>query len=418
MSRAFALVALLVALFTVSPVLAQSSILAGSVLVIPVVAQTGSYTTEVFVRNFAFPTSTAITINVRFYEAVTSTSPGLRPCTQLVVQPQQTARFTLATQCTLGGGPNHGMLILENAAVEKTNFFSAYSRTQTPSGNGFSVEAFNVGNFSGQGATVLGVKRVAVSPIYQTNCFVAALGEAVDYAIGVRDGPTNAVIGTDLTGALQPYEMRRYLDIYTHVGAPAGDHADNRVVFYKDPASSIVGNPAFVAFCTVQESTYFGADFRIAKSFNSNNNRELRFTCYGQSACGTLDNTVSIPNNATKNINYIIIAPPDEVRCELVSPRVNELELKLRGPGDSLLAPDWPSAPPFTSGGNNQTFIYMSTGQRSTVSGGFTNRWFLDISAREGLPGGTVYPIPYGITCWSGNGITFPWFRASTADDF
>ena len=52
---------------------AQSTAASGSVIVIPVVAETVSYTSEVVVRN---PNSTSLTLNVKFYEALTSTTPG------------------------------------------------------------------------------------------------------------------------------------------------------------------------------------------------------------------------------------------------------------------------------------------------------------------------------------------------------
>ena len=51
---------------------AQSTAASGSVIVLPVVAETVSYTSEVVVRN---PNSTSLTLNVKFYEALTSATP-------------------------------------------------------------------------------------------------------------------------------------------------------------------------------------------------------------------------------------------------------------------------------------------------------------------------------------------------------
>jgi hypothetical protein len=396
--------------------LAQSPASSSTVQVVPVVAQTASYTTEVFVRN---QNNVAIAVDVKFYEALTSTTPGLRPCTQLSLAAQEGRLFTLGTQCTLGAGNHHGMLILEDAATVKTHFIGAYSRSQTPGGNGFSVPTFVAGGFSGQDANVIGIKRVAAAPTYQSNCFVGAMGEAVDYQVTLFDGGTNAQIGNAITGTLQPYEMRRYLDIYAIAGLPPGDYTNTRVKFSKDPASLIVGDPAFVGFCTVQENAFFGADFRIAKSQSANNNREKRLNCYAQSPCGTIDNGSSIANATTKWINYVVFTPPDYVKCELVGPRIAELEMQLRGPGgDTFAAPVFPSAPPYSSGGTDQTSFYIFTGNRGAINAGYSQRWFIDVSAREGLPPGTVFPIPFGITCQSGNGVTTPWIRATTTDDF
>ena len=53
---------------------------------------------------------------------------------------------------------------------------------------------------------------------------------------------------------------------------------------------------------------------------------------------------------------------------------------------------------------------------RNAINNGTVTRWFIDVSFREG--GNATTPIPYGITCYSGNGVTVPWFRGRVADDF
>ena len=109
------------------------------------------------------PNSAPITLNVRFYEALTAATPGLRTCNQLIVPAFLIVQFTLPGQCTLGVGNHHGMLLLEDAASENLDIFYAYSRSQTPSGNGFSVEGFPAGNFSGAPSDVIGLKRQAAA---------------------------------------------------------------------------------------------------------------------------------------------------------------------------------------------------------------------------------------------------------------
>jgi hypothetical protein len=393
---------------------AQTTAGSGSVIVVPVVAATPSYTTEIFVRN---PNSALLTLNVDFYEANNSSIPGLRPCNQLNVPALATVPFTLATQCTLGAGSHFGMLVLEDAASEKIDLFYAYSRTQTPSGNGFSVEGFPVGNFSGASADVVGIKRQAAAPVYQTNCFVGALGEAINYQIILRNGNTNTVIDSSISGTLQPYEMIRLLDVFGPAGAnaPAGDYTNVRANFSVTNANK----PAYVGFCTLQESTFFGADFRIVKSEDAMDNRQRRLTCFAQDSCGTVSsiNPASITNVTQKNIHWLIFAQPDYVKCELVSARLADLEIQLRGPGDVFTAPVFSTSPPYSSGGDNLTSFYIFTGHRGdALTLGTVTRWFIDVSFREG--GNSTVPIDYGITCQSGNGVTVPWFRATAADDF
>lgn len=389
---------------------------AGTVMVIPVVAQTTSYTTEVTVYN---PQSASITLNVKFYEAKTSFSPGLKTCTQVTAASGRSVAFSIAAQCAglIDLTKNHhGMLILEDSAAEKVNYFFAYSRSQTPGGNGFSVSAFPIGNFSGQNARILGLKRQAGAPIYQTNCFVGALGEAVDYSINLNDGSTGAAIGNAVTGSLLPYEMNRHLDIFAAAAAPAGDYSNVRATFNNTNA----GEPAFVALCTVQESTFFGADFRIAMSLDALDQRQKRLMCYAQDTCGTVttNGPPQITDITKKLVHSFLIAQPDYIKCELVGTRIADLEMQLRGPGgDPFLAPVFATSPPYDSGGNNKASFYIFTGDRNAVNGGTATRWFIDVSYREGSANNSV-PIDYGITCYSGNGVSVPWTRGSATDDF
>jgi hypothetical protein len=359
-------------------------------------------------------------INVKFYEANNSTTPGLRPCAPLNLAIQQTVAIKLGTQCTLGAGSHFGMLILESADAQKTRVFAAYNRTQTPSGNGFSVEGFPIGNFSGEGTGVNGLKRQAAAPTFQTNCFVGALGEPVDYLIRLRDSNNNQV-GNDITGSLQPYQMVRYLDIFTAAGLPPGDLSVMRATF----DNTNPGEPAFVSFCTVQESKFFGADFRIGKSFAANDNAKRRLACYSQNPCGTAitDATASTVLDAvTKSIHYFIVSAPDYIKCDLVSPQLANLEMQVRGPGDTftsglfVLPPGYTGAP-YSVGGNDQTSFYIFTGEKNAFNGGFGTRLFIDVSYREGS-GSPTFPIPYGLTCYAGNGFSIPWFRAQRTDDF
>jgi hypothetical protein len=409
-----------------APILhAQTTAGSGTFIVIPAVAQTASYITEIFARN---PNATTLTLDVLFYEANTSAVPGLRPCSQLVLTSGQTLSFTLAGQCTLGAGVHHGMLILQDAAVEKINVFYAYSRTQTPQGNGFSIEGFPVGNFSGASANVVGLKRSAAGAKYQTNCFGVALGEPVDYQITLFNGATNTQLGNPVTGSLQPYQMIRHLDIFTAAGAPAGDYSNVRANFNNTNA----GEPALVGFCTVQESVTFGADFRIAKSQDASDQRQKRLVCYSSADCINADvgSTQIVPdpvdpvnNQPPKNIHYLLIAQPDFVKCSLVSPHLTDLEIRLRAPGDVFASPVFVPSPPFaanppyTAGGNDALYFYIFTGHRNAVNNGTVTRWYIDVSFRE-TSDRSLLPVDYGIICNSGNGVSVPWFRAQAADDF
>ena len=389
---------------------AQATAASGSVVVIPLVVQTGSFATEVVVRN---PNASPITLDVTFYEGLNSGTPGPKVCTPLTVAATESKPFFLSTQCSTGAGGHFGMLVLEDAAAQKLNGFFAYSRTQTPGFIGFSVEGFPIGEFSGAPADSLGLKSQAAAPGFTSNCFVGALGETVSYQLLLRDGTTNAIIGGPLTKTLQPFEMFRYLDVFAQAGA-AGDHANVRANF-----TVTSGGQALVGFCTVQENLQLSADFRIAKSVDALNNRQRRVTCIGQDNCG-LGNPVSVSQPETitpaegnlRRVYSTIITQPDYVRCDLVGSAgdLSNLQMRLRVPGDPFTSPVFvPSIG--DSGGAGETTFYVYTGPRSAVNAGTATRWFIDVETRTQA---TASNLAFGITCTSGNGVEVPWFRGTT----
>ena len=176
--------------------------------------------------------------------------------------------------------------------------------------------------------------------------------------------------------------------------------------------------PALVGFCTVQENNTFGADFRIAKSRDAFDNREKRFFCYGSDCVTVNPDTTQIPDATTRNIHAMFVEQPDYVQCQLVSPHLEDLQIRIRGPGDVFSSPVWPSSPPFSSGGAGLTSFYIFTGYRSAVQFAAATRWFIDVGFNTTSGVAADLPVPYGITCISGNGVSVPYFTTSAALDF
>ena len=240
---------------------AQTTAGTSATIVVPVVAQTGSFTSEVILYN---PNAGAITLSVAFFNAQNTMSPGPKTCNALVLPAGRSAAFAVASQCALPAEPSFGLLILTEQTG--TQRFHGYVRTQTPQGVGFSTEGFPIENFNDQLQHATGLKRAAASgvlPAYQTNCFVGSLGDAVSYEVRLFDGATGAQLGGTLAGSLQPYQQYRYLDVFAEAGVAAGNHSNVRAQF-----TNLTGSTKkLIGFCTVQESTTFSADFRIAKSY-------------------------------------------------------------------------------------------------------------------------------------------------------
>jgi|SRR5665213_967606 len=402
----------------VMPALAQTTAGAGTVVVLPTVAYIpGAYTTTVFVRN---PNSNPVTLSVLYYQSDSASPPGdgsPLTCTPLTVGANLAVQFDLSAQCTFVSSDNFGQLLLvDSTGTYKTNRFYAYSRSQESNGNGFSVEGFPVGNFSGASSDVLGLQRTAAAPHYRSNCFVGALAEPVDYQIILRQGETGAVLGGAISGTLDAYHTVRILDVFGPTGADVPGSADLqnvRATF----STSTANSPAYIGFCTLETSDNGSADFRVAKSESANDNRQSRLACYGMDSCGaslpSITNPAQITGAGTKNIHYAIFDQPDFVKCDLVSNDLADLQMTLRGPGDPLTSPQFAlpagyDTPPYTSGGSGQTGFYVYTGEKSMIDSGSTTRWYIDVSFRGGGDAGNL-PIAYGIKCTSGNGITVPW---------
>jgi hypothetical protein len=299
------LLAIAVLLTLPSVATAQTTAGSGTTIVIPVTAETGSFASEVTLFN---PGSSLLTASVKFYEANNSPSPppGLKVCNDINVSANRSVQFQIATQCALGSGDHFGLLVLADKTVPQTHVFYGYSRVQNPKGIGFSVEGFPAQDFNNQVSHATGLKKQAASPTYQTNCFVGSLDQAVSYQLKLFNGTTGAQIGGTLAGSLQPFQQFRYLDVFGSNGvkAPAGDQANVRAEFTQTSG----GSANLIGFCTVQDNTSFGADFRIAKSYGSPSSSFFAQggNAFGATArLGTIDNqplTVLVNNRPALRI--------------------------------------------------------------------------------------------------------------------
>ncbi len=226
-------------------------------MIIPVVAETATYKSQITVRN---PYVTALPLSV-FYTGGTGTSAaGGKECDALNVPAESTMQFSAAAQCHLPSGNQFGSVTL-TVSDGVSSPFIAFSRTQTSGGNGFSVPAYPASAIEapGLGQYAVALKRQAAAPIYQANCFVASTDYATPYQIRLLDSAGNQ-IGNTISDTLTAHQMVRYLDIFKAAGLDAGDYSNVTADF-----SNGNTNAPLMGFCTVQESTFFGADFRLAE---------------------------------------------------------------------------------------------------------------------------------------------------------
>jgi hypothetical protein len=327
--------------------------------VFPVVVDTGSFAQRFTFRN---PNPGALTLRPRYFPAQGTTATAIT-CPDLVVPAtSSTTVASLRLLCpALPAGSQFGFLTVR-AASDDVRVFAGFSRVANPQGQGFSVEAFAPHVFTSATSVVNGIRRKAATggaPAFQTNCFV---GNLEDVAPGATPPVTPvqyrvfSSAGTELgTGTvnLAPGQMQRLLDVFAV--APAGDYDDARVSFEELGADE----PGILAFCTVQDNTSFGADFRVAKQ---------EFPGFGEAAqcCGVAgardagaarlsiqdhdveDRLFELPVSGNyRNAHLVYMRHPDTLMCELQSnwttPSQMNVELRVTALDGTVLGPEFPT---------------------------------------------------------------------------
>lgn len=406
--------------------LAQSTDGFHTIQVFPVVVDSGSFT-QAF--QFHGDERGPSTVEPTFYPAGESVVPPVAcPAFEL---PWWGHRFdSLRALCPgIAPGSQFGMLVLRQTDAANRPF-SAFSRVSNPAGAGFAVEAFPAHTFTSAFASVTGLKRMAAtttSPAFQTNCFFGLLPEPN----GTATGPTRVFMGlmSEDGGALGaalferdlwPGQLVRVLDIFGTLGVPPGDHAGatmfvRNITRWIGPDDS---KPGIVAFCTVQDNTSFGADFRIAKqewgldkfevtgiaAQDGHVDREtLAYADLPASGGIAARPHALVAGSGTQNSHVIYLRHPDWVACELIDPATQarpavEFGLELR-----LLALD-EGGPAVLAGGNDATGwsrVYLGDKREH---GGENTRYLLQVETNEHA--GPIGTLAYGLHCESGSGHT------------
>jgi hypothetical protein len=368
-----------------SPAHAQSTYGGASLLAVPVVARTASYDSTLFL----FGAASNVTMAATYVGADGTTYAGPHACNSVAVAAGATVSTTVGALCPgLPAGSQFGMLLLTDISpTPQPQRVTAYSRVQTPGGDGFSIEGFPVWTFDSNTTHVTGLRRAAAAPGYQANCFVGSVGEAVSGTLTLYDAA--GVPSAPLAFSLGANQLIRYLDVFAAVGLPAGDYSNYRATF----APTTPLGPALLAFCTLQNNTSFDADFRVAKSFP--NGIDLA-QIPSFVASGT---TGSFPSD--RLVYQFILRNPDLVSCELQpqtgggeSRPITDLELRLLDPTGNPIA-----------GGNNlQSFAKVTVPGRGSTNG-LINAWTVEIEGTLGDASGNAYQ--FFLTCVTGNGTTY-----------
>ena len=375
----------------------------------------------VFTQRFTFRNpdpDNALSIAVTYFPGTDTTQATSFACDPVAVPAGGSVTFaSLRALCTnLAAGSQFGYIYLsENSAQNRP--FAAYSRAANGTGIGFSVESFPAHTFTSADSVVTGVRRLSAmggSPAYQTNCFIGNLNDISPPTIPVPTTIEYSVLdnaGVELGRSsiiLTAGKLTRLLDIFAAANVPAGNYDDASVKFEELGP----GEPGLMTFCTVQDNTSYGADFRIAK-------QEQGFST-PYSSVGAQDDSVSrdstvdsdmivpgdlaarqfnIPAGAFSNTHAIYFRHPDFVQCEVIEPvsgvrAGNEYGLELR-----LMDQDGVTV---IAGGNDSAgFGEVYLGDKTDRNDGANARYSIQVESNGQNAGGER---PYRLHCQSGSG--------------
>ncbi len=391
-----------------------------SMQVIPVVVDTASYAQRFIFRSWLYKDNL---VAARFYPADGTALAQPMDCPDFTIpkdpRPGRKVFTSLRELCPgLPEGSNFGLLYLRAKGPDNLPF-AAYSQVSNPKGIGFSVEAFPPHVFGLSPAIVDGVRRMAAtatSPAFQTNCFLANLGElsptgnsistSVDFAIIKADG---SAYGSSVS--LPTGRFVRLLDVFAAAGVPPGDvdDAEFRYInsFAVSPDAPIVG------FCTVQDNSSFGADFRIAKpdqdpfcvedcDAGMGDGHVMRYTLakddiyVGEPAAGSAFSIPAGPNHQNSHVMYF--RHPDVIGCRLRkpdgTPATADYGLEMR-----LL-----DIVPIAGGDGITGFSQLYLGDKIGSHGSPLNHRYLLQVESNGQNEGNARP--YWLECTSGSGHT------------
>ena len=361
-------------------------------------------------------------VSPTFYPAtgVTPTTP--LACPEFSIPDPGIGFASLRALCPgLPAGSQFGFLQLVETS-EENQPFAGFSRVSNPAGAGFTVEAFPAHTFTSASSAVNGLRRLAAtpsSPSFQTNCFVGRINDstpgspttAMSVFFGISDASNNPVGSTGFL-SLAPGEIVRMLDVFAAVGAPAGNYEDAVIRF----APATAGGVGLVSFCTVQDNTSFGADFRISKqewggcievctgdgAQDGHVNRRTLVQSDLRVPGEALPRAFAIPAGSNhQNTHLLFFRHPDRVQCEIQDPGTGQraggnygLEMRLLD-GATLAV---------IAGGNNQTgFGEVYLGDKDDRGDGANQRYLVQVESDE-LNTGSVRP--YILHCQSGSGHT------------
>ena len=369
-----------------------------------------------FVSRFAFrnPNPTPVTISATYYPAQTVVPATVMACPSFVVNPGADRIFTSLRELCPGLDPStqFGMLYTISVGGSPAAVYSAYSRVSNPLGNGFTVEGFAPNEFTSATSSVAGLRRLAnapgINPETQSNCFVGNLPElapngvapVTPFTVTLYDS-AGAQLGSTVVFNLAPGKIARLSDVFAAVGAPPGNYDGARAEFFESGPEE----PGMVAFCTVQDNTSFGADFRIAKQevpdgsigFGAQDGHAQRVTNASEDVLGR-PFELAVGSANSSNTHVMAFKHPDWIQCRLLdlfgaeAPPSYGLEMRLVSENGLVV---------IAGGTGVVAFGRTYLGDKTDRNQGANTRYLLQVEANGSNTGSSR---AYSLRCESGSG--------------
>jgi hypothetical protein len=388
-----------------SAALAQTTDGFHTIQVFPVVTDSTSFAQRFHFRN---PNTATVNISATYLPGTGTTGVQITcPTFSIAAGADRTFTSLRAICPALAAGSQFGMLYTYE--IDSANLpYAAYSRVANPQGNGFSIEAFPGSTFTSATSTVTGVRRLAASggnPAFQTNCFVGNMLDLAPADTTVTEtevtvfSSTGAQLGATTRFALAPGKLTRIVDVFAAVGAPAGNHDNARVRFWEYGDDE----PGLISFCTVQDNTSFGADFRIAKQESEpgglpspQDDHVLRNSTVSSDALRTFEIGAGA---SASNTHVVYVKHPDWFQCELIDPATSVRALSAYGLEMRMTASNGTTIIAGGSGAENFGETYM--GDKTDRNLGSNTRYLIQV---ESNGANTASARPYRLRCQSGSG--------------
>lgn len=399
-------------LAALSPARSMSADSSGYAVVLPFVVNAPGFNTQtqIFVENHSVAPATPVALLAHYVGERNSANPVMLKCSEnhktpapqtfvLTVPADGVLTFNLRAlleQKCKGSKPagtvgDRGTLTLFVDKGGAAARISALARVEAIPGTanpevGFSEPGLPLGALEGSTQIITGVGNGALGSVkLRTDCLISAFNDSGGtgnlYRVTLKDS-AGSILGSTVV-ALGPWTAELLVDVFNLVGA-GGTTIDGAMVEVEHGANA--SNPSMVASCRVLGGST--TSYLMGKVYEPKDLlRQRRVSANSTPGWGGF---VFVPGFAP-GLHAFFLRHPDLVECFVDSPNL----------ALTVVAPDGT----FITGGFTST-LEFTTRERQSINNGFADAWIIRVTANAMNPPPGLTPIPYTLTCVSGNGMS------------